>query len=174
MVRTESRKAVARLRQAGVAVPITLTMPDRPGSEETKLAIGSGVSTLGVPTGVAAGLLPQSPGVPRAPGAGPAGVRQGLPDRHVQRHPQGPARDRAPVQPGYRGAGGRRAVRPGRGRVRRHRRRPAPGPRRGDDAGDRGLYGDPRPRPQHGRSTPSRSRASISWSGFWSAVETRA
>ncbi|WP_413804530.1 hypothetical protein [Streptomyces sp. OE57] len=61
VVRAESRKAVARLRKAGVAVPATLTMADRPGPDETKLAIGPGVSALGVPTGVAAGLLPHSP-----------------------------------------------------------------------------------------------------------------
>ncbi|WP_413804260.1 hypothetical protein [Streptomyces sp. OE57] len=61
MIRTESRKAVARLRQVGVTVPATLTMADRPGTDETKLAIGPGISAAGVPTGVAAGLLPQSP-----------------------------------------------------------------------------------------------------------------
>ncbi|MET7766547.1 hypothetical protein ABZS71_32885 [Streptomyces sp. NPDC005393] len=61
MVRAESRKAVERLRRAGVVVPATLTMADRPRSDETKLAIGPGISAVGVPTGVAAGLLPQSP-----------------------------------------------------------------------------------------------------------------
>ncbi|MEE4594584.1 hypothetical protein V2J94_22310 [Streptomyces sp. DSM 41524] len=49
MVRTESRKAVARLRQAGIAVPATLTMADRPGPDETKLAIGPGISALVCP-----------------------------------------------------------------------------------------------------------------------------
>ncbi|WP_062008236.1 DUF7224 domain-containing protein [Streptomyces hygroscopicus] len=61
MIRTASRKAVAKLRQAGVAVPTTLTMADRPGPGETRLAIGPGISDAGVPTGVAAGLLPDSP-----------------------------------------------------------------------------------------------------------------
>ncbi|GAA0534012.1 MULTISPECIES: DUF7224 domain-containing protein [Streptomyces] len=81
MVRTETRKAVARLRQAGVAVPTTLTMADRPRSDETKLAIGPGITAVGVPTGVAAGLLPQSPACAdngeRYPGAdayGPVGA----------------------------------------------------------------------------------------------------
>ncbi|WP_236669880.1 DUF7224 domain-containing protein [Streptomyces antimycoticus] len=81
MVRAESRKAVARLRQAGVAVPATLTMADRPGPDETRLAIGPGISAAGVPTGVAAGLLPQSPACAdngeRYPGAdayGPVGA----------------------------------------------------------------------------------------------------
>ncbi|TMU97914.1 hypothetical protein [Streptomyces sp. DASNCL29] len=81
MVRTESRKAVARLRQAGVAVPATLTMADRPGPDETKLAIGPGISALGVPTGVAAGLLPSSPACadngepyPAADAYGPVGA----------------------------------------------------------------------------------------------------
>ncbi|MFE1931583.1 hypothetical protein ACFW95_14660 [Streptomyces sp. NPDC059474] len=81
MVRTESRKAVARLRHASVAVPPTLTMADRPGSGETKLAIGPGVSALGVPTGVAAGLLPPDPACtdngeryPAADAYGPVGA----------------------------------------------------------------------------------------------------
>ncbi|WP_438453292.1 DUF7224 domain-containing protein [Streptomyces asiaticus] len=81
MVRTESRKAVARLRQAGVAVPATLTMADRPGPDQTKLAIGPGISARGVPTGVAAGLLPQSPACadngepyPAADAYGPVGA----------------------------------------------------------------------------------------------------
>ncbi|MEU1947846.1 hypothetical protein ABZ554_36725, partial [Streptomyces sp. NPDC020125] len=81
MVRTESRKAVARLRHAGVAVPPTLTMADRPGSGETKLAIGPGVSAAGVPTGVAAGLLPPDPACtdngeryPAADAYGPVGA----------------------------------------------------------------------------------------------------
>lgn len=42
-------------------MPATLTMADRPRSDETKLAIGPGISAVGVPTGVAAGLLPHSP-----------------------------------------------------------------------------------------------------------------
>ncbi|MET7938261.1 hypothetical protein [Streptomyces sp. NPDC005322] len=81
MVRAESRKAVARLHRAGVAVPATLTMADRPGPDETKLAIGPGISSLGVPTGVAAGLLPQSPACadngepyPAADAYGPVGA----------------------------------------------------------------------------------------------------
>ncbi|MFE5161350.1 hypothetical protein ACFRNT_23125 [Streptomyces sp. NPDC056697] len=81
MVRTESRKAVARLRHAGVPVPATLTMADRPGSEETKLAIGPGISAAGVPTGVAAGLLPPDPACsdngepyPAADAYGPVGA----------------------------------------------------------------------------------------------------
>ncbi|MEV6131998.1 hypothetical protein AB0M05_35300 [Streptomyces violaceusniger] len=81
MVRTESRKAVERLRRAGVAVPATLTMADRPGPGETRLAIGPGVSALGVPTGVAAGLLPHSPACadngepyPAADAYGPVGA----------------------------------------------------------------------------------------------------
>ncbi|WP_413105644.1 hypothetical protein [Streptomyces sp. Inha503] len=80
-VRTESRKAVARLRRVGVAVPATPTMADRPGPDQTKLAIGPGISAAGVPTGVAAGLLPQSPACadngeryPAADAYGPVGA----------------------------------------------------------------------------------------------------
>ncbi|MFD5392054.1 hypothetical protein ACFWMG_45485 [Streptomyces sp. NPDC127074] len=81
IVRTESRKAVAKLRHAGVPVPATLTMADRPGSDETKLAIGPGISAAGVPTGVAAGLLPPDPACsdngepyPAADAYGPVGA----------------------------------------------------------------------------------------------------
>ncbi|MFD0449130.1 hypothetical protein ACFQ10_53255 [Streptomyces indonesiensis] len=106
MVRTESRKAVARLRQAGVAVPATLTMADRPGSDETKLAIGPGISARGVPTGVAAGLLPQSPACadngepyPAADAYGPVGAWLSLTARRLAPDPHQPGRT-AGTRPG--------------------------------------------------------------------------
>ncbi|KAK1184450.1 hypothetical protein B7755_043980 [Streptomyces sp. NBS 14/10] len=61
MIRTEGHKAVDKLRQAGVKVPATLTMADRPGRDEAKLAIGADTSVADVRTGVAAGLIPPFP-----------------------------------------------------------------------------------------------------------------
>ncbi|MET8179498.1 hypothetical protein [Streptomyces sp. NPDC005336] len=61
MIRAEGRKAADKLRRAGVTVPPTLTMADRARRNEAKLAIGPDTSTAEVRTGVAAGLLPQSP-----------------------------------------------------------------------------------------------------------------
>ncbi|MFD7499821.1 hypothetical protein [Streptomyces sp. NPDC059850] len=61
MIRAQGHKAADKLRLAGVVVPATLTMADRPGRNEAKLAISPGTSTAGVATGVATGLLPPSP-----------------------------------------------------------------------------------------------------------------
>ncbi|WP_431042508.1 DUF7224 domain-containing protein [Streptomyces sp. P1-3] len=61
MIRTEARKAAERLRQVGVEVPATLTMADRPGAGESKLAIGPDTDADDVRIGVAAGLTPQAP-----------------------------------------------------------------------------------------------------------------
>ncbi|WKX72287.1 hypothetical protein [Streptomyces sp. XD-27] len=61
MIRTEARKAADRLRQVGVTVPATLTMADRPGADESKLAIGADTDADDVRIGVVAGLVPQAP-----------------------------------------------------------------------------------------------------------------
>lgn len=61
MVQRESRKALARLKQAGIRVPTTLTMAAKPEAGATKLGIPTNLRANDVPAGVASGLLPEPP-----------------------------------------------------------------------------------------------------------------
>ncbi|WP_329074884.1 hypothetical protein [Streptomyces niveus] len=61
LVQSESRKAVARLKEAGIRVPTTLTMAAKPEAGATKLGIATNGRPNDVPAGVASGLLPELP-----------------------------------------------------------------------------------------------------------------
>jgi len=60
-VRDRTRQATIRLRDAGVAVPATLTMAAHPGEGAAKLAILPDDDPTEIPAGIASGLLPPIP-----------------------------------------------------------------------------------------------------------------
>ncbi|MFB7239803.1 hypothetical protein ACFCXK_34090 [Streptomyces sp. NPDC056269] len=77
-VRKASRAAAARLEQAGVQIPPTLTMAARPGPQTLKLGIGPTTSEEGdIAGGVASGLLPEPPPCAFAGAPYPAAVAAG-------------------------------------------------------------------------------------------------
>lgn len=76
-IRAEGHNAADRLQEAGVMVPSTLTMTDRPGHDEAKLAIESETNANDVRIGVAVGLIPQTPACAEKGGPYPAEVAYG-------------------------------------------------------------------------------------------------
>jgi hypothetical protein len=78
MVRSQARKTVARLQNAGIQVPGTLTMAAKPGPMASKLGISSDTDAAHVPSGVASGLLPtEAPACARQGKAYPGEVAYG-------------------------------------------------------------------------------------------------
>ncbi|MEV4680518.1 DUF7224 domain-containing protein [Streptomyces kurssanovii] len=61
LVQRETTKAVGRLRMAGISVPDTFTMAQKPPAGAAKLGIPTNPRLADIPSGVVSGLLPEPP-----------------------------------------------------------------------------------------------------------------